>query len=77
MNVRFVEGSRDDYDVIYDADWPVVPRVGEFVEIESGTIRRYWEVKRVCHVADAMEKYTGSLVWIRQASHRDALPTVV
>ena len=75
VNVRFVEGTADDFDAVYDAEWPIVPRVSEFVEITVGTGQKMtWRVTRVCHVADANEKYVGSHVWIEEDSSRDPMP---
>ena len=68
MNVRFVEGTRENPEVIYDAQWPVIPRVGDLVEFESGTNQRmHWIVTDVCHIADATEKYVGTHVWIKRS----------
>lgn len=67
--VRFVEGSVDDYSITYDTEWPVVPRVGEFLSITVGTGQVIdWKVTRVCHVADGEENFIGTLIWIEQDS---------
>ena len=36
-NVRFVEGTADDYSTMYESEWPIVPRAGEFLSITVGT----------------------------------------
>lgn len=66
--VRFVEGSADDYSITYDTEWPVVPRVAEYISITVGTGQVMdWKVTRVCHVADGDEKYIGTLAWIERS----------
>lgn len=35
--VRFVEGGVDDYSIVYDTEWPIAPRTGEFLSITGGT----------------------------------------
>lgn len=70
-NVRFVEGTLENYDVVYDTDWPITPRVGELLSITVGTDQVIdWEVTLICHVADGNEKFTGTLAWIKQVSVR-------
>jgi hypothetical protein len=65
--VRFVEGTAEDFSITYEADWPIVPRAGEFLSITLGSGEVVdWEVTRVCHVADSDEKLTGTLVWIEE-----------
>ncbi|MEL7688133.1 hypothetical protein AAG596_12790 [Citromicrobium bathyomarinum] len=67
-NVRFVEGTADEFSVTYDTDWPVVPRVGEYLSITVGTGQVMdWKVTRICHVADGDEKLIGTLAWIERA----------
>lgn len=67
-NVRFVEGTFEDYSVIYDTEWPIVPRVGEFLSITVGTGQVIdYKVTRICHVADGGEKLVGTLAWIEAA----------
>jgi hypothetical protein len=66
--VRFVEGTIEDYSTIYDTEWPIVPRVGEFLSITVGTGQVMgWEVTRVVHVADGDEKLIGTLAWIERS----------
>lgn len=74
-NVRFVEGTFKDYSIAYDTDWPIVPRVGEYVSISVGSSPALdWKVTRICHVAyiddrpDGEDKLTGTLAWIEAAS---------
>ena len=64
--VRFVEGGVDDYSIVYDTEWPIAPRTGEFLSITVGTGQVMdWEITRVCHVADGNEELIGVLAWIR------------
>lgn len=66
-NVRFVEGSADSFSVVYDTEWPIAPRVGEFLQIVSGSDQELtWKVTRVCHVANAKEELIGTMAWIEQ-----------
>lgn len=70
-NVRFVQGSPEDFSITYDTDWPVIPRVGEFISITIGTDEIVdWEVTRVAYVAGSNEKFVGSLVWVERSVTR-------
>jgi len=65
LKVRFVEGSPENYNVIYDTEWPVVPRDGEFLSITVGTGQVMdYKVTRICHVAAGDESLIGTLAWI-------------
>lgn len=68
LKVRFVEGSAEDYSITYDCEWPVTPRVGEFISVTSGTGQTLdWKITRVCHVVAGDESLTGTLAWIEPA----------
>ena len=70
-SIRFVQGNEDEYSVVYDCDWPIVPRVGETVSFAVETDRAMdYEVTRICHRADAGEKLSGTLAWIRPSADK-------
>lgn len=65
-SVRFVEGSFEEYEILYDCEWPAVPRVGEFLSITVGTGQVMdWEVTRICHVAGGDQDLIGTLAWVK------------
>lgn len=69
--VRFVEGKPNDYVIRYDTEWPIVPRVGEFLSIETGTAQQTdWEVVQVRHLAAGDESLIGTLVFIEERKPR-------
>lgn len=72
--VRFVEGTFKKHDTIYDCEWPVVPRKGEYISItvDTGQVMD-WKVTRVCHVASGHETLIGTLIWIKPLTIEDPL----
>jgi GTP-dependent phosphoenolpyruvate carboxykinase len=64
--VRFVEGTPEDYSTIYDTEWPIAPRVGEFLSITIAEQVMDWEITRVCHVAGDDEELIGTLARIKE-----------
>ena len=76
LNVRFVQGTAEDFSITYDTDWSVVPRVGEFISITVGTGQVMdWEVTRVAYVAGGDETLIRALVWIEPAQVRPSRQT--
>lgn len=64
-NVKIVEGSAEEFSIIHDAEWPAIPRIGEFLTypgLDDELIE--WEVIRVSYVADRAEALAGALVWV-------------
>lgn len=65
--LRLVQGTANKFDIVYDTDWPVIPREGEYIQITVGTDQEMtWKVTRVCHVASGNEELIGTLAWIEQ-----------
>ena len=72
IKVRFVEGSATFHETLYDADWPVCPRVGEYLSITSGTRELIdWKITRVMHEAGDDETHIRAKVWIERARDLD------
>jgi hypothetical protein len=68
-SVRFVQGTVDNYSAIYDIDWPIVPRVGEYLSMTSGRgFVSEWKVTRICHVGSDDKGLIGTLAWIEHAN---------
>ena len=69
--VRFVQGTVEDYTVTYEADWLIIPHVGEFVSFTNDAEHvTDWEVTRVSYVADESGILIGAFVWIEHAEAR-------
>lgn len=77
LNVRFVEGTAETYETVYDTQWPVCPRVGEYISITVGTGQVLdWKVTRICHVAAGDESLIGTLAWIESAATKRGMTKV-
>ncbi len=64
-NVKIVQGSAEQFSIIYNADWPTIPRIGEFITYPgAGDALVEWEVTRVSFVADRGQNLAGALVWV-------------
>jgi hypothetical protein len=67
-NIRFVEGTANDFSTVYDCEWPIVPRVGELLSarVAAGAVLE-WKITRVCHVVGADMALIRTLAWIEQS----------
>lgn len=64
-NVKIVQGTAEQFSIIYNADWSTIPRIGEFITYPgAGDALVEWEVTRVSFVADREQNLAGALVWV-------------
>jgi hypothetical protein len=68
----FVDDSGDEGSEPYDAEWPIIPREGEYVALalpsgDEVTAR----VARLCHKSSG-DAFIGTLVWIEHVGDDDA-----
>ena len=64
-NVKIVQGTAEQFSITHEADWPTIPRTGEFITfpgVDDELVE--WEVTRVTLVADRAAKLAGALVWV-------------
>lgn len=63
--VRGGTGSFDDFDIKFDVDWPIVPRVGEEIIIDSGVHPIQWEVLRVAYLIGPEDGFIGAMLLLK------------
>jgi hypothetical protein len=61
IKLRFGTGSFDKLDILYQAEWPVVPRIGEKITIPTGSIAD-WTIRDVCYAGSAKEELIGAFI---------------
>lgn len=67
-NVKIVQGTAEQFSIIHSADWPTIPRIGEFITYPgAGDTLVEWEVTRVSFVADREQNLAGALVWVEKS----------
>ncbi|NIJ61666.1 hypothetical protein [Qipengyuania flava] len=70
-NVKIVQGTAEQFSIIHEADWPTIPRIGEYITYPGvGDELFEWEVTRVSFVADRTENLAGALVWVETSVMR-------
>jgi hypothetical protein len=70
-NIRFVEGTADEFSTVHDCEWPIVPRTGEHLSIRAATGEVLdWKITRVCHVAGSDTMLIRTLAWIERSDGR-------
>lgn len=70
-DIKIVEGSTEAFAILHEADWPVVPRIGEFITYPHSTGELIeWEVTRVSYVANLAEELASALIWVERSEVR-------